>query len=397
MVVDDSVTEAPGIALLGATGSVGDNALRVLRRHPGNFRLVALSAKSDVAAMLALCREFVPQRVCMTDRTAARKLRQALSAEHLPVAVIDGQQGLCELASLPDISIVIAAVVGIAGLESILSAAESGKRILLANKEALVCGGRLVMDAVIRGGGELLPLDSEHSAVFRCLGGRQVPDTVRRIVLTASGGPLLKTPLAEFDEVTPEQACAHPKWKMGAKISVDSATMINKGLELIEACCLFEVAESRVDVVVHSQALVHGLVEYCDGSMQLQLADPDMRLPIGQALYWPQYVDIGVAALNWQAMSRLEFEAPDLNRFPGLGLARQALISGGEAPLALNIANEVAVAAFLQQRIKFTSIVAVVEGTLATAGSLAPDTPESLMHRADRFAAFAGQLAESLA
>ena len=380
-----------GVAVLGATGSVGGNTLAVLRQLGGRFVVSALGAGSDAEAMAVLCGEYAPLRVAMADPAAARRLRQLLTAQGLNIEVVDGEQGMCALAEAPEVSVVVAGIVGAAGLPPVLAAARAGKKLLLANKEALVCAGELLLNAVKRGGGELLPVDSEHNAIFQCLGGIHVPEGVRRIVLTASGGPFLNLPVEDFAAVTPEQACAHPVWNMGPKISVDSATMMNKGLELIEACHLFALPPSRVAVVVHPQGAVHGLVEYRDGSLQAQLSVADMRLPIAVALTWPQREATGVDALDLTALGRLDFIEPDPRRFPCLGLAQQAAEMGGGGPAALNAANELAVAAFLQHRIKFNDIVAVVEAGLATADSQAPDSLAALAEIDRRSRAAASQ------
>ena len=357
------------IAILGATGSIGASALDVIARHPDRFGVVALSAQRRWQALLEPIRRFRPAFAALLDPRAARELADAVRRENLPTRVLQGEDGLCTIAALPEVDTVIASIVGAAGLSPTLAAARAGKRILLANKETLVLGGRLFIEAVRASGATLLPIDSEHNAIFQCLpsthGGNAAACGVRRILLTASGGPFRVTPLSELAQVTPEAACAHPKWRMGRKISVDSATMMNKGLEVIEAHWLFGAQADAIDVVIHPQSIVHSLVEYLDGSVLAQLGNPDMRTPIAQALAWPGRVDSGVAALDLARIGALEFAAPDVARFPCLALAYAALREGGTAPAVLNAANEVAVAAFLDGRIGFLDIAVACEGTLS--------------------------------
>ena len=357
------------LVLLGATGSIGDSTLDVVARHPDRFAVVALTAHGQWEKLAALCRRFRPEVAALVDPEAARALEQALAGEGLPTRVLAGADGLCTAATLPEVDTVLAAIVGAAGLAPTLAAARAGKRILLANKEALVVGGAAFMRAVDEGGATLLPLDSEHNAVFQCLPAGHGRDPaaagVRRIVLTASGGPLRDRPVADFPSITPDEACAHPNWSMGRKISVDSATMMNKGLEVIEAHWLFGVPRQAIDVVVHPQSVIHSLVEYVDGSVLAQLGHPDMRTPIAQALAHPDRIDAGVPRLELPALAALAFAAPDLGRFPCLGLAFAALDAGGSAPVTLNAANEVAVEAFLAGRARFTDIAATCAEALA--------------------------------
>lgn len=372
------------LTVLGATGSIGASTLDVAARHPERFRIFALSAHRDVAGLLALCRRFQPAFAAMADEAAAARLRPALREAAPTVEVLAGAEGLEQIAAHPDTDVVMAAIVGAAGLRPTLAAARSGKRILLANKEALVMAGPLFMDAVNRYGAQLLPVDSEHNAVFQCLpagvGHQSLAAVgVRRILLTASGGPFRTAAAAELREVTPEQACAHPNWDMGRKISVDSATMMNKGLEVIEACYLFGLPPARIEVVVHPQSVIHSLVEYADGSLLAQLGSPDMRTPIAHALAWPQRIDAGVRTLDLFEVARLEFEPPDRQRFPCLQLAYEALQAGGAAPAVLNAANEVAVQAFLERRISFTAIAEVVRAVLATAPTSPVDRLEAIL------------------
>ncbi|HLW13751.1 MAG TPA: 1-deoxy-D-xylulose-5-phosphate reductoisomerase [Casimicrobiaceae bacterium] len=348
------------LTLLGATGSIGDSALDVVARHPDRFTVAALAAHRNGAKLLALCRRFRPRVAALHDADAADVLARALAAESIPTRVVAGAAGLVEVASLPEVDTVLAAIVGAAGLPATLAAARAGKRILLANKEALVIGGRLFMEAVDAGGATLVPIDSEHNAVHQCLPPLYArrPDAagIRRILLTASGGPFHPHPDVDFDCVTPEQACTHPNWSMGRKISVDSATMMNKGLEVIEAHWLFGIAPSQIEVVVHRQSIVHSLVEYVDGSLLAQLSRPDMRTPIAHALGAPDRLESGTVPLDLARLATLTFEAPDRRRFPCIGLAYDALAADAGAPAALNAANEVAVAAFLAGRARFSDI-----------------------------------------
>ncbi|MGE5104907.1 MAG: 1-deoxy-D-xylulose-5-phosphate reductoisomerase [Betaproteobacteria bacterium] len=357
------------LSLLGATGSIGGSTLDVVARHPDRFTVAALAAHRNDAKLLALCRRFRPRLAALHDPDAARGLARALAAESIPTRVVAGVEGLIEVASLPEADTVLAAIVGAAGLPATLAAARTGKRILLANKEALVIGGALFMQAVEAGGAALLPIDSEHNAVHQCLpaGYARRPEAagVRRILLTASGGPFHGRRDVDFDRVTPDEACAHPRWSMGRKISVDSATMMNKGLEVIEAHWLFGVGAAQIDVVVHPQSIVHSLVEYVDGSILAQLSHPDMRTPIAQALGAPERVESGAAPLDLARLATLTFEAPDRRRFPCIDLAYAALASDAGAPSALNAANEVAVAAFLAGRARFSDIPRACETALS--------------------------------
>lgn len=360
------MTAPLGVAVLGSTGSIGVNTLDVLARHPDRFEIIALGARDRVDPLREQCLQYRPRFAVLADADAARRLRDELAALHSTTQVLSGIDALEEVAAHPDVHCVMAAIVGAAGLRSTLAAARHGKRVLLANKESLVMAGPLLLQAVAAGRATLIPIDSEHNAVFQCLplGREGLPGPapgVRRILLTASGGPFLRTPRAALERVTPEQACAHPRWVMGRKISVDSATLMNKGLELIEACLLFSVPPAQVEVVVHPQSIVHSLVEYLDGSVLAQLSNPDMRTPIAHALGWPDRLMSGVQSLDLVKIGRLDFEAPDLERFPALGLARAAAEAGGTAPAVLNAANEHAVAAFLEGRLSFTGITAVTE------------------------------------
>ena len=368
------------ITILGATGSIGESTLDVVARHPDRFEVFALTARRSHERLLQQCLAHRPAYAVLSDPASAALLRAALATCGSRTEVLDGPEAAARVAAASETDLVMAAIVGAAGLEPALAAARAGKTILLANKEAIVMAGPVFLAAVREGGARILPIDSEHNAVFQCLpadGGRE---GVRRIVLTASGGPFRSMELARMAEVTPEQAVAHPKWSMGRKISVDSATMMNKGLELIEAHFLFDMPPERLDVVIHPQSLVHSMVEYVDGSILAQLGNPDMRTPIAHALAWPKRIDSGVSLLDLAAHGRLDFERPDPIRFPCLRLAREALAVGAAAPCVLNAANEVAVDAFLERRIRFTDIALINEAVLDALGaSPAPlDTAEVL-------------------
>jgi 1-deoxy-D-xylulose-5-phosphate reductoisomerase len=368
------------ITILGATGSIGESTLDVVARHPDRFEVFALTARRSHERLLQQCLAHRPAYAVLSDPASAALLRAALATCGSRTEVLDGPEAAARVAAASETDLVMAAIVGAAGLEPALAAARAGKTILLANKEAIVMAGPVFLAAVREGGARILPIDSEHNAVFQCLpadGGRE---GVRRIVLTASGGPFRSMELARMAQVTPEQAVAHPKWSMGRKISVDSATMMNKGLELIEAHFLFDMPPERLDVVIHPQSLVHSMVEYVDGSILAQLGNPDMRTPIAHALAWPKRIDSGVSLLDLAAHGRLDFERPDPIRFPCLRLAREALAVGAAAPCVLNAANEVAVDAFLERRIRFTDIALINEAVLDALGaSPAPlDTAEVL-------------------
>ena len=356
------------VALLGATGSIGESTLDVIARHPARFRVAALAARNNWERLAALCARFRPAYAALEEVDAARLLERALVEAGVPTRVLAGPAGLAEIASLPEADTVLAAIVGAAGLAPTLAAARAGKRILLANKEALVMAGSIFMSAVRTHAATLLPIDSEHNAVFQCLpsgyDGEPARAGVRRIVLTASGGPFRERPIASLGHATPAEACAHPTWRMGRKISVDSATMMNKGLEVIEAHWLFGMPAAAIDVVVHPQSVVHSLVEYVDGSVLAQLGHPDMRTPIAQALAHPERVEAGVAALDLPAIASLSFFPPDPERFPCLHLAYAALAAGESAPIVLNAANEVAVGAFLEGRADYPAIASTCARTL---------------------------------
>ncbi|MDR2838355.1 MAG: 1-deoxy-D-xylulose-5-phosphate reductoisomerase [Azonexus sp.] len=356
------------ITVLGSTGSIGVSTLDVIRRHPDRYRVYALCAHSQIDKLFAQCREFQPAFAVVRDQSLATDLAGRCRAAGLSTEVRSGVAALVELAAAPEVDAVMAAIVGAAGLEPTLAAAVAGKKVLLANKEALVMAGELFMQAVRQHGATLLPVDSEHNAIFQSLPADFARGLdacgVRRILLTASGGPFRNMPLSDFAQVTPEQACAHPNWVMGRKISVDSATMMNKGLEVIEARWLFAAAPEQIEVVVHPQSVMHSAVQYKDGSVLAQLGKPDMRTPIAYALAWPERIDAGVEPLDLFAVGRLDFAPPDLQRFRCLQLAYDVLHSGGTAPAILNAANEVAVAAFLDRQLPFTGIAQLNEAVL---------------------------------
>ncbi len=358
-----------GVTILGSTGSIGINTLDVLTRHPGKYRIVALTANTQVDRLFEQCRRFLPLKAVMLDPRAAAQLMEKVRQAGLDIDVLSGVDGLNAVATHPEALIVVAAIVGAAGLMPTLTAVRAGKRVLLANKEPLVMSGHVFIEEAQRCGAELLPVDSEHNAIFQCMPDSfraGVPATVvRRIFLTCSGGPFRTASPVSLASVTPEQACAHPNWVMGRKISVDSATLMNKGLELIEACWLFGVEPDQVEIVIHPQSVIHSLVEYVDGSVLAQLGNPDMRTPIAHALAWPDRIESGVKSLNLLEVARLDFSAPDLERFPCLRLAYEAARGGGTMPAILNAANEVAVQAFLDRRIGFTDIPHVIEHTLS--------------------------------
>jgi 1-deoxy-D-xylulose-5-phosphate reductoisomerase len=372
-----------GITILGSTGSIGVNTLDVVAQHPERYRVVALTANSSVDVLAEQCVRFRPDYAVMADAAAAQRLEQVLQEQAPDVQVLAGTDGLVTVAGLDTVDSVMAAIVGAAGLLPSLEAAYQGKRVLLANKESLVMSGGLFMNAVREHGATLLPIDSEHNAILQCLPDDYVagspPRGVRRILLTASGGPFRTLSPGKLASVTPEQACAHPNWVMGRKISVDSATMMNKGLEVIEASWLFGLPRERIEVVLHPQSVVHSLVEYIDGSVLAQLGNPDMRIPISHALGWPERIESGADALELLSVGALQFEAADTSRYPCLALACEALQTGGTAPAVLNAANEVAVQAFLERRIPFLSIPEVIEQTLGHVTARAADSLDIIL------------------
>lgn len=378
-----------GIVILGATGTIGVNTLDVISRYKDRYRVIALTANSQHERMLEQCLTYQPDYAVMVDADAAEKLQAALHKQACPTKVLQGAEALAHVVSLPEVDVVMAAIVGAAGLPSAIAAARAGKRILLANKESLVMSGKLFMDEVRQHGAELLPIDSEHNAIFQCLPANYTDGLVQvgveKILLTGSGGPFRDMPLDKLNNVTPEQAIAHPNWNMGKKISVDSATMMNKGLELIEACWLFDTALDNIEVVLHPQSIIHSMVEYIDGSVIAQLGQPDMRTPIAHALAWPQRIKSGVARLNLLEIASLSFARPDEQRYPCLRLAKQAMQMGGTATTILNAANEIAVQAFLDKVIRFTDIAATVEHTLNQCTVAQVDSLDTII-RTDLFA-----------
>ena len=355
------------ITLLGATGSIGQSTLDIVARHPGRYRIYALTANNSCDKMAQLCRRFQPRFAVMRDENSAARLRRLLTDES--TEVLAGEAGLIEVASASEVDTVVAAIVGAVGLMPTLAAVTAGKRVLLANKEALVMAGALFMQAVDRHSAQLLPVDSEHNAIFQCLPAGAIgqglsANGVDKIVLTGSGGPFRDVELEVLQSATPEQACAHPNWDMGPKISVDSATMMNKGLEMIEACWLFAVEPENIDILLHRQSIIHSMVAYNDGSVLAQLGNPDMRTPLANALAWPERIESGVESLDLLEVGRLDFEAPDERRYPCLRLAREAWRAGGTATAALNAANEIAVELFLDRKIKFTEIPDLIDSVL---------------------------------
>ena len=383
------------ITVLGATGSIGLSTLDVIARHPERYQVFALSGYTRLSELRALCVRHAPRFAVVPEASAARGLQDDLHAAGLSTRVLVGEEGLCQVAADPEVDAVMAAIVGAAGLRPTLAAVEAGKKILLANKEALVMSDALFMQAVRKSGSVLLPIDSEHNAIFQCMPGDFARGLgavgVRRILLTASGGPFRQTPMAELVHVTPDQACAHPNWSMGRKISVDSASMMNKGLELIEACWLFDARPSQVEVVIHPQSVIHSLVDYIDGSVLAQLGNPDMRTPIANALAWPERIDSGVPPLDLFAIARLDFQAPDEDRFPCLRLARQAAEAGNSAPAMLNAANEVAVAAFLDGRVRYPEIASIIEEVLNLEPVVAVDDLDAVFTADTKARVLAGQ------
>jgi 1-deoxy-D-xylulose-5-phosphate reductoisomerase len=372
-----------GVVVLGSTGSIGESTLDVLARHSDRFHLVALGANRNAEKLAKQILRWHPPYAALADETAARRLTDLLGGSAPRTRVLAGESALLEIASLAESDCVMAAIVGAAGLRSTLAAARAGKRLLLANKESLVMAGPLLMAAVRSSGATLLPIDSEHNAIFQCLPREaragETPPGVRRVLLTASGGPFRDWPREALGSATPEAACAHPNWVMGRKISVDSATLMNKGLELIEACFLFGLTPEQVQIVVHPQSIVHSLVEYLDGSVLAQLGSPDMRTPIAHALAWPERIASGVEFLDLVRTARLDFRAPDHDRFRCLALAQAAAEAGGLQPAVLNAANEVAVQAFLDRRLNFLEIAAVIEAVITKTGGGAIGTLDDVL------------------
>lgn len=376
------------LAIFGSTGSIGLSTLAVIRLHPQRYRVHSLVAHSQIDILWAQIQEFSPRMVGVADPAAAARLRERIAAQisdsALRPEVIDHPELIAGLAADESVDTVVAAIVGVAGLASTWAAVRAGKQVLLANKESLVAAGKIMMTAVAESGAMLLPIDSEHNAIFQCLPvGEEPADAVEKLILTASGGPFRTHPLERFPEITVEEACRHPNWSMGRKISVDSATMMNKGLEVIEASWLFGMPPSRIDVIVHPQSVIHSMVQYADGSVLAQMGLPDMRTPIAHALAWPERIKSGVAPLDFTTLSGLHFHAPDFDRFPCLRLAYTAIERGGNAPLVLNAANEVAVAAFLDRRIPFSAIPLLIEDVMNSVESgtrmAAPESIEAVL------------------
>lgn len=371
------------VTVLGSTGSIGISTLDVIQRHPDIYQVLALTADRSVEKLHQQCLQYRPRYAVMSDSSAAAQLTVLLKKEAPEIEVLTGLDGLESVAALPEADAVVAAIVGAAGLCPALAAVRAGKRLLLANKEALVVSGHLFMEEVARSGAEILPIDSEHNAIFQCMPADfkrgLEPIGVRRILLTASGGPFRNRPKEQLESVTPDEACAHPNWSMGRKISVDSATMMNKGLELIEACWLFHTSPDNIQVVLHPQSIIHSMVEYVDGSVLAQMGNPDMRTPIAHALAWPQRIESGVATLDLFEIGRLDFQPPDEQRFPCLRLASDAIRAEGTVPAILNAANEIAVDAFLKGSLGFTAIPEVVEATLNAIPAQPIESLEQLM------------------
>jgi len=372
------------VAILGSTGSIGVNTLDVIRAHPDRFRVVALTAAKQIERLAEQCIEFRPAIAVVADAAGAARLSQLLTDKHIKTQVLFGPEALVTAVTDSACDTVMAAIVGAAGLVPTLAAAQAGKRVLLANKEALVMSGNLFMQAMKAGGGELLPIDSEHNAIFQCLPAQftKTPAEhlgVEELWLTASGGPFRDIPIVDLAAITPAQACAHPNWVMGRKISVDSATMMNKGLEVIEAFWLFGLPLEKIKVLIHPQSVVHSMVRYRDGSVLAQMGQPDMRTPIAFGLAWPDRIDAGVAQLNLTQLAGLSFSEPNFSQFPCLSLAFAAANAGGTAPAVLNAANEIAVAAFLDEGLPYLQIAEVVEGTLNTVPSVSADSLEIIL------------------
>ena len=371
------------VVVLGATGSIGTSTLDVIARHPERYRVAALTAHVSRDALLALCLRHHPDTAVIAREEDAVWLQAALQNAGCATRVAWGEQALCDVAAASEVDVVVAAIMGGAGLAPTLAAVNAGHQILLANKESLVMAGPLFTDAARRSGAQILPVDSEHNAIFQCLPASSsstalhtdlAAQGITRVLLTASGGPFRGWSRDQLHDVTPAQACAHPNWSMGRKISVDSATMMNKGLEIIEACWLFDLTPNDIQVVVHPQSIIHSMVAYRDGSVLAQLGNPDMRTPIAHALAWPERIDSGVAPLDVFTMAQCEFTPPDEAAFPCLGLARRAMIEGGTAPVVLNAANEIAVEAFLNERIRFTAIPQLIEEVMAAVPVVPADT-----------------------
>ena len=368
------MTTIKNITILGATGTIGVSTLDVMSRHPDKFNVFALTANTNVEKLFEQCVQYEPAYAVMVNEKAAEQLQEKISKQGLNINVLSGAENLDFVASLNDVDYVMAAIVGAAGLLPNLAAAKAGKRVMLANKESLVMSGKLFMDTVYENNAELLPIDSEHNAILQCMPDDKNRANIRKILLTASGGPFRTYPIEQLSTVTPAQAIAHPNWEMGKKISVDSATMMNKGLEVIEACWLFDVDVDMIQVVIHPQSTIHSMVSYNDGSVLAQLGNPDMRTPIAYALGWPERIASGVNDLDIFDVARLDFDRPDFDHYPCLRLAYEAHQQGGNATIALNAANEIAVEAFLQEKILFTEIPMLIDNVLQDSSSGTPET-----------------------
>jgi 1-deoxy-D-xylulose-5-phosphate reductoisomerase len=390
-----------GICILGATGSIGVSTLDVVGRHPDLYKVVALTANTNIADLYQQCLQHHPAYVVVVNADKAEEFKaQLVNSPIADITVLTGSDALTEVATLDAVDSVMAAIVGAAGLLPSLAAAKAGKTVLLANKEALVMSGDLFMQAVTDSGAELLPIDSEHNAIFQCMpAGYKTGDAnkqVRRILLTASGGPFRQMPLEQLPNVTPAQAVAHPNWDMGKKISVDSATMMNKGLEMIEACLLFNMEPEQIQIVIHPQSVIHSMVDYVDGTVLAQMGNPDMRIPIAHSLAWPERFDSGAEPLNIFKVARMDFEEPNFERFPCLRLAYQAIHAGGIMPTVLNAANEIAVEAFLNEQVRFTDIPVIIEKCMDTFTVKPADTLEIILDIDNQARQIAHQLVSQL-
>lgn len=369
------------ITILGSTGSIGVNTLDVISSHQDKFNVRALTANKNLDVLAEQCFKYQPEYAVMTDEQSASKLEEKIKKNAPDTSVLGGVDGLVKVAELDSVDYVMAAIVGAAGLLPTLAAARAGKRVLLANKEALVMSGKLFMDTIAKSNAELIPIDSEHNAIFQCItnSSNKKSSAIRSIMLTASGGPFLNTPIEELSSKTPEQACKHPKWKMGRKISVDSATMMNKGLEIIEASWLFNIDPDAINVVIHPQSIIHSLVEYKDGSVLAQLGNPDMRVPISFGLAWPERIETDVERLNLFDVAQFDFKKPEMDRFPCLRFAREATKQGGTCSAILNAANEVAVNEFLNKKIMFTDIPRIIESVMSDVTQNDADSIEKIL------------------
>ncbi|MEQ1620358.1 MAG: 1-deoxy-D-xylulose-5-phosphate reductoisomerase [Methylococcales bacterium] len=391
-----------GICILGATGSIGVSTLDVVARHPDLYKVIALTANNNIDLLFEQCLQHRPKVVVVVDADKADSFKAKLQNSDIPdIKVLSGAAALEEVAVLVEVDSVMAAIVGAAGLLPTLAAAKVGKTILLANKEALVMSGAIFLKAVTDSGADLLPIDSEHNAIFQCMpAGYRTgihAKTARRILLTASGGPFREMPIEKMADVTPAQAVAHPNWDMGKKISVDSATMMNKGLEMIEACLLFNMAPEQIEVVIHPQSVIHSMVDYVDGTVLAQMGNPDMRVPIAHAMAWPDRFESGVEPLNIFDVKRMDFEKPDLQRFPCLRLAYEAIAAGGIMPTVLNAANEIAVDAFLNERVRFTDIPVIIERTMHKFKATPADTLDIILETDQQARVISREIAAELA